>query len=185
MSTEKMDQMDQQVSRIRSRINRNPSVVFRAMLSGIELYSQSSGFVFDTSTFGSIDSDGICIGCAATCAIWHMFEKQEIKFFDLDEDPFPFHIDERFPVECRLISGTNARYLSDLEDAINVARCGSRMIAELFYFLGVDKPRTTEILLGFSDFDLIELEIEGEIEDFYRVQQKWEVFIDYLESQGF
>jgi hypothetical protein len=180
-----MDQMDQQVSQIRSRITKKPSLVFRAMLSGIELYSQSSDFVFDTSTFGSVDSDGVCIGCAATCAIWHMFEKQEVNFFDLNEEPFIVHVDERFPVKCRLISDTNAKFLGDLEDAINFARFGSWMIAELFYFLGVDEPRTTEILLGFSDFNLRKLKIEGRIEDFYRVRQKWEVFIDYLESQGF
>jgi hypothetical protein len=180
-------QVNQQVNQIRSRIDKKPSVVLRAMLFGIEQYSQSSDFVFDTSTFGSVDSvdsDRVCIGCAATCAIWHMFEKQEINFLDLDEESFPFYVDERFPVSRRLISDTNAGYLSDLEDAIDVARRGSLTISELFCFLGIDEPRADKILLGFSDFDLTELELLGRIEDFYRVKQKWEVFINYLESQG-
>ena len=53
---------------IRERIAKKPSVALKAMCDGLERQSKEPDFEIDMGTFFR-RTQGVCVGCAATCAI--------------------------------------------------------------------------------------------------------------------
>ena len=60
-----------------------PSAVVNAMIVGLESHANRDDFKINMSTFGMEGIGGICVGCAATCAVeqitGHKFTTREIE----------------------------------------------------------------------------------------------------------
>lgn len=104
-----------------------PSAAILAMCDGLENQSKRSDFIVIMSTFGAVDSEGRCVGCAATCAA------QEITHVDLNSSNIG-SANERATVFSVAIHD-----LKLFEEAVNSLRQGypERL---LLYFGITDKP---------------------------------------------
>ena len=111
-----------------------PSDALQAMVDGLLRNSRRKDFKVDMGTFGRA-ADGICFGCAATCAVQEASGKQ----FVFEELRGIYGLNSRFrnlsigaQAECL---GENYVKLATLENAIDGARQG--YLRELFRYFGL------------------------------------------------
>lgn len=115
------------------KIKGKPSNALRYMVQGLLEQSKRKRFVIEMSTFGRqgyVDNTTICMGCAATCTIQKIANKN---------------------IPLKKIDATHARAASlrldvieviDFESAIDGARCGN--LFELFRFCKRGKVHRTQ-----------------------------------------
>ncbi len=95
------------------------------MIEGLKEYSQKPDFKINMSTFGDVDlKDGICVGCAATCALQ--------KLFNVSFKPY-----EILGLKNRAyVLKQNLRLLDDFETCVDSIRSGliSLSLREFHFF---------------------------------------------------
>ena len=121
---------------IKDRIESKPSAALIAMCDGLEAQAAMPDFTVDMDEFGYVDeTNGLCYGCAATCAVLRLLPemdpKELIKWSGLSSLP----VDERIDRDD----------LDEFEYAVNHARIGD--LACLFEYCGMPESVLKELTL--------------------------------------
>jgi hypothetical protein len=100
------------------------------MIQGLEEFSQKPNFKIDMSTFGEIQND-ICYGCAATCALQLIAEKEfsqhteTIKEYMHSGGHLGTNHIEISNDSKEVITGFKVRNIENFECVVNQLRCGN------------------------------------------------------------
>jgi hypothetical protein len=107
---------------IRKAIEYKPSKAINFMVNGLERQSKRKEFQIDMDTFGYRDSVGICYGCAVSCALQELFQKDYTQNTDIKE----------LANRCNFFNCDDYNELHYFEVAIDSVRLGS--LHSLFTF---------------------------------------------------
>jgi hypothetical protein len=98
---------------IREIINYKPSKAITFMVEGLERQNKRNEFRINMDTFGRRDLDGVCVACAASCALQELTQKDYNQHTDMENST-----DRAKFFDCSYDD------LHDFELAIDAARLG-------------------------------------------------------------
>jgi hypothetical protein len=153
--------VEEQKTRSIKELAPKPSDAIKAMLTGLrELPNEK--FQVDMSTFGTW-RNGICFGCAATCAVYQLTGRKP-----------SVAIMGGIDGQARQL-GLNYEMLFAFEDAIDLFRCGNPQ--EVLYFYGLEPEGGRESLWSRQDWLLGTDNWEGQL-------PLIEAYVQKLEAAG-